>query len=240
MEDINTPINNTPNNTPNNEPKEVATETVTSYKDVVVNVDKQDAENKFSGMKDLFTSIISENRKDYDKQITEMRGLFMTVLEENRKQGQLQVQDMYKTLPSLINEADKMRRKEEYVFLNDEDGLDKGTKSGKYTRMSAIKELIVGKDTKNIQERLTILEAEVEETILQDKESLAQAAKDIYDRLERMENRIKSELDKTFEMIKVEIQTEDKNLAIREEMSKNLRMMADQTKGYKQFFEVKA
>jgi len=176
-------------------PDEFPTEEVSSYKEAVINPDKQELEVKFQGMKDLFTSIISENRKDYEKQLAEIKSLFSTVIEENRKQMQLQMQDIYKALPRLLSEAEKLRKQEEYVTINDEDAF--GTaKTAKMTKLGAIKEFIIGKDSKELRDKLEKLYEQIDSFISQDKEHLNEVVEAVYARLDRMEKRITSEIDK--------------------------------------------
>ncbi|MCS6796136.1 MAG: hypothetical protein RMJ97_03720 [Raineya sp.] len=172
------------------------TEEVNSYKEVVINPDRQELEVKFQGMKDLFTSIISENRKDYEKQLAEVKALFSTVIEENRRQMQLQMQDIYKALPRLLAEAEKLRRQEEYITINDEDIVTGATKASKMTKLGAIKEFIIGKDAKELRNKVEKLYDEIEEATSNDQNHLNAVVEEIYARLNKMEKRITDEIEK--------------------------------------------
>jgi hypothetical protein len=198
MEDIN-------KNDTFKKPDDFPTEEVSSYKDVVVNPDKQELEVKFQGMKDLFTSIISENRKDYEKQLSEVKGLFSAVIEENRKQMQMQMQDIYKALPKLLVEADKIRKQEEYVTINDEDNFLGGGRASKMTKLGAIKEFILGKDSKDLKEKLESSYELIDSSVSQDQEHLNAVVEEIYARLNRMEKRVVEELEKMTNTFKSEM-----------------------------------
>jgi hypothetical protein len=198
MEDIN-------KNDTFKKPDDFPTEEVSSYKDVVVNPDKQELEVKFQGMKDLFTSIISENRKDYEKQLSEVKRLFSAVIEENRKQMQMQMQDIYKALPKLLVEADKIRKQEEYVTINDEDNFLGGGRASKMTKLGAIKEFILGKDSKDLKEKLESSYELIDSSVSQDQEHLNAVVEEIYARLNRMEKRVVEELEKMTNTFKSEM-----------------------------------
>jgi ElaB/YqjD/DUF883 family membrane-anchored ribosome-binding protein len=185
-------------------PDEFPTEEVSSYKEAVINPDKQELEIKFQGMKDLFTSIISENRKDYEKQLAEIKALFSTVIEENRKQMQLQMQDIYKALPRLLSEAEKLRKQEEYVTISDEDAFGT-TNRAKMTKLGAIKEFIIGKDSKELRDKLEKLYEQIDSFISQDKEHLNEVVEAVYARLDRMEKRIMGEIDKASQIFTQEM-----------------------------------
>jgi hypothetical protein len=198
MEDIN-------KNDTFKKPDDFPTEEVSSYKDVVVNPDKQELEVKFQGMKDLFTSIISENRKDYEKQLSEVKRLFSAVIEESRKQMQMQMQDIYKALPRLLVEADKIRKQEEYVTINDEDNFLGGGRASKMTKLGAIKEFILGKDSKDLKEKLESSYELIDSSVSQDQEHLNAVVEEIYARLNRMEKRVVEELEKMTNTFKSEM-----------------------------------
>jgi hypothetical protein len=198
MEDIN-------KNDTFKKPDDFPTEEVSSYKDVVVNPDKQELEVKFQGMKDLFTSIISENRKDYEKQLSEVKRLFSAVIEESRKQMQMQMQDIYKALPRLLVEADKIRKQEEYVTINDEDNFLGGGRASKMTKLGAIKEFILGKDSKDLKEKLESSYELIDSSVSQDQKHLNAVVEEIYARLNRMEKRVVEELEKMTNTFKSEM-----------------------------------
>ncbi|WP_448528608.1 hypothetical protein [Raineya sp.] len=180
------------------------TEEVNSFKEAVINPDRQELEVKFQGMKDLFTSIISENRKDYEKQLAEVKSLFSTVIEENRRQMQLQMQDIYKALPRLLAEAEKFRRQEEYITINDEDSISGATKA-KMTKLGAIKEFIIGKDAKDLRNKVEKLYEEIDEAISNDQNHLNAVVEEVYARLNKMEKRISDELEKAQNEFKAEM-----------------------------------
>ncbi len=180
------------------------TEEVNSFKEAVINPDRQELEVKFQGMKDLFTSIISENRKDYEKQLAEVKSLFSTVIEENRRQMQLQMQDIYKALPRLLAEAEKLRRQEEYITINDEDSISGATKM-KMTKLGAIKEFIIGKDAKELRNKVEKLYEEIDEAISNDQNHLNAVVEEVYARLNKMEKRINDELEKAQNEFKAEM-----------------------------------
>lgn len=197
MEDIN--INEGSLKKPENFP----TEDVSSYKEAILNPDKQELEVKFQGMKDLFTSIITENRKDYEKQLNEIKGVFSSVIEENRKQMQQQMQDIYKALPRLLSEAEKLRKQEEYVTINDEENF--GTRASKMTKLGAIKEFIIGKDSKELKEKLESTYLLINDSIDEDQKHLNNAVEEIYDRLNKMEKRVTEELEKISQAYRLEL-----------------------------------
>lgn len=180
------------------------TEEVNSFKEAIINPDRQELEVKFQGMKDLFTSIISENRKDYEKQLAEVKSLFSTVIEENRRQMQLQMQDIYKALPRLLAEAEKLRRQEEYITINDEDSIS-GTIKAKMTKLGAIKEFIIGKDAKELRNKVEKLYEEIDKAISNDQNHLNAVVEEVYARLNKMEKRISDELEKAQNEFKAEM-----------------------------------
>jgi|JI8StandDraft_2_1071088.scaffolds.fasta_scaffold01710_10 hypothetical protein len=223
MEDIN-------KNDSVKKPDDFPTEEVSSYKEVVVNPDKQELEVKFQGMKDLFTSIISENRKDYEKQLSEVKGLFSSVIEDNRKQMQMQMQDIYKALPRLLSEADKLRKQEEYVTINDEDafGNSISAKTSKMTKLGAIKEFILGKDSKDLRDKLEGAYNLIDSSINQDQEHLSNVVEEVYARLNKMEKRIAEELEKMTNIFRTEMNEVANAQANKAETYRILRNTAEQ------------
>jgi len=208
-------------------PDEFPTEEVSSYKEAVINPDKQELEVKLQGMKDLFTSIISENRKDYEKQLAEIKALFSTVIEESRKQMQLQIQDIYKALPRLLSEAEKLRKQEEYVTISDEDAFGT-TNRAKMTKLGAIKEFIIGKDSKELRDKLEKLYEQIDSFTSQDKEHLNEVVEAVYARLDRMEKRITSEIDKVSQIFTQEMNEVVFAQANKEDTYRILRKTAEQ------------
>lgn len=213
------------------QPENLQPEEVPSYKEAVVNPDKQESESRLGGMKDLFTSILSENRKDYEKQVGEMKNMFTAILEENRKQFQIQLQDMYKALPQIINEADKLRQKEEYIFLNNEQAYEMGQRGGRFTKMNAVKELIVGRDERLLHERVEKMLKEVEEIAQQDKAHVAAAAKDIYERMQRMEQKVMAAIQQMEQELKKASEAENHHLAHKKDAERMLQSNAGQLRG---------
>jgi ElaB/YqjD/DUF883 family membrane-anchored ribosome-binding protein len=223
MEDIN-------KNDSFKKPEDFPTEDVSSYKEVVINPDKQELEVKFQGMKDLFTSIISENRKDYEKQLSEVKGLFSSVIEENRKQMQMQMQDIYKALPKLLSEADKLRKQEEYVTINDEDAFGNSVtaRTSKMTKLGAIKEFILGKDSKDLRDKLEGAYNLIDSSINQDQEHLSNVVEEVYARLNKMEKRIAEELEKMTNLFRSEMNEVANAQANKAETYRILRNTAEQ------------
>jgi hypothetical protein len=223
MEDINKNDSNE-----YNKPEELtSTEEVSNFKEAVVNPDKQEMDNKFQGMRDLFTSIITENRKDYEKQVSEMKNLFASVLEDNRKQLQIQLQDMYKTLPRMFNEVEKSRKQEEYVVLNDEDAMNFGGRGGKYTRLNVVKELIGGKDNREIRQKLGELYDEIGHLTEKDKQLLSNVVEEVYGRISKMEKRVQEEMEKGFLQLRSDIQITAKEQAHKQDTYGLIRSLAD-------------
>ncbi|MCU0437114.1 MAG: hypothetical protein MUC49_04315 [Raineya sp.] len=223
MEDIN-------KNDSFKKPEDFPTEEVSSYKEAVINPDKQELEVKFQGMKDLFTSIISENRKDYEKQLSEVKGLFSSVIEENRKQMQMQMQDIYKALPKLLSEADKLRKQEEYVTINDEDAFGNSVtaRTSKMTKLGAIKEFILGKDSKDLRDKLEGAYNLIDSSINQDQEHLSNVVEEVYARLNKMEKRIAEELEKMTNLFRTEMNEVANAQANKAETYRILRNTAEQ------------
>jgi hypothetical protein len=223
MEDIN-------KNDSFKKPEDFPTEDVSSYKEAVINPDKQELEVKFQGMKDLFTSIISENRKDYEKQLTEVKGLFSSVIEDNRKQMHMQMQDIYKALPRLLSEADKLRKQEEYVTINDEDafGNNLTAKASKMTKLGAIKEFILGKDSKDLKDKLEGAYTLIDSSINQDQEHLSNVVEEVYARLNKMEKKIAEELEKITNIFRSEMNEVANAQANKADTYRILRQTAEQ------------
>jgi len=223
MEDINK------NDNDFKKPDDFPTEDVSSYKEVVINPDKQELEVKFQGMKDLFTSIISENRKDYEKQLSEVKGLFSSVIEDNRKQMQVQMQDIYKALPRLLTEAEKLRKQEEYVTINDEDNfLGNANRTSKMTKLGAIKEFILGKDSKDLRDKLEGAYNLIDSSINQDQEHLSSVVEEVYARLNKMEKKLAEELEKMTNMFRTEMTEVATTQANKSETYRILRNTAEQ------------
>jgi hypothetical protein len=134
-----------------------------------------------------------------------VKRLFSAVIEESRKQMQMQMQDIYKALPRLLVEADKIRKQEEYVTINDEDNFLGGGRASKMTKLGAIKEFILGKDSKDLKEKLESSYELIDSSVSQDQEHLNAVVEEIYARLNRMEKRVVEELEKMTNTFKSEM-----------------------------------
>lgn len=205
-------------------------EEVNDLKEAVINPDKREIESRFQGMRDLFTAILQENKKDYEFQIAEMKKLFSSIMEENRKQFQAQLQDLYKELPKLIYEADRLRRDEQYVFIEEaEYGVPKG-KPRRHTRLEAVKELIAGPDTEMLYTEIQEVQQSVSALMQQNKETLSEVVDEIYERVQDMERKIQAAISKLQDNFTGEIKQVEAEGMNRFQLADKLRKLADEVK----------
>jgi hypothetical protein len=156
-------------------------EKVNTFRELIVGPDKREIEGQLQGMKELFATMLVENKKDYDNQVNDMRSLFVNVLEENRRVFQMQLQDLYKNLPSLINNSLREQQEDGFILLADQPEQQVTDKNGvdRYSRLDAVKEIIVGGNMRDLKQNLASAQKELLQNYEEDKKKILEMAQEI-------------------------------------------------------------
>ncbi|MCS6820981.1 MAG: hypothetical protein NZ551_03845 [Microscillaceae bacterium] len=175
------------------------------FRELIVGPEKREREAQLQGMKELFTAMLVENKKEYDTQVRDLKSLFVNILEENRRVFQMQLQDLYKSLPQMITTSVKSSQKEEVIFIAETKDTPTKEQIEKYSRLDAVKEIILGKDIQNIEEQISQLHKQIKTQYEEDQQTIFQMAQFISDRISEMEKKVTQELNALCDRISQEL-----------------------------------
>jgi hypothetical protein len=205
-------------------------EKVNTFRELIVGPDKREIEGQLQGMKELFATMLVENKKDYDNQVNDMRSLFVNVLEENRRVFQMQLQDLYKNLPSLINNSLREQQEDGFILLADQPEQQVTDKNGvdRYSRLDAVKEIIVGGNMRDLKQNLASAQKELLQNYEEDKKKILEMAQEISGMVDEMENRINAQLKALIEEITNNVSEYAQSYANKHTAADKLRNLAQQ------------
>lgn len=205
-------------------------EKVNTFRELIVGPDKREIEGQLQGMKELFATMLVENKKDYDNQVNDMRSLFVNVLEENRRVFQMQLQDLYKNLPSLINNSLREQQEDGFILLADQPEHQVTDKNGvdRYSRLDAVKEIIVGGNMRDLKQNLASAQKELLQNYEEDKKKILEMAQEISGMVDEMENRINAQLKALIEEITDNVSKYAQSYANKHAAADKLRNLAQQ------------
>ncbi len=188
-------------------------EKVELVRELIIGPDKKAIEAQITGMKDLFTSILAENRRDYERQVMEMKNVFVTILDENRNSFRQQLVELQTILPKMVQSSISQGQKEGYVVLADES--KEREHAQKYTKIEAVKEIILGNSIDQMHERVAAMDLSIERTYLQQGQALAALSHEVAENLDQTVQRLSASLDKLIEALQKALQNHDDQKAYR-------------------------
>ncbi|OJJ21175.1 hypothetical protein BKI52_11450 [marine bacterium AO1-C] len=204
-------------------------EKVNIFRELIVGPDKREIEGQLQGMKELFATMLVENKKDYDNQVNDMRTLFVNVLEENRRVFQMQLQDLYKNLPSLINSSLREQNDEGFIVLADQQvnqPVQQGTGIDRYSRLDAVKEIIVGGNIRDLQQNLADSHKLLGQNFEEDKKKILEMAQEVSGLVDAMEQRLNAKFKELIDQISKNVTEYSRNYTKRERAADKLRDLA--------------
>ncbi len=204
-------------------------EKVNIFRELIVGPDKREIEGQLQGMKELFATMLVENKKDYDNQVNDMRTLFVNVLEENRRVFQMQLQDLYKNLPSLINSSLREQNDEGFIVLADQQvnqPVQQGTGIDRYSRLDAVKEIIVGGNIRDLQQNLSEANKLLGQNFDEDKKKILEMAQEISGLVDAMEQRLNAKFKELIDQISKNVTEYARSFTKRNHAADKLRDLA--------------
>jgi len=204
-------------------------EKVNIFRELIVGPDKREIEGQLQGMKELFATMLVENKKDYDNQVNDMRTLFVNVLEENRRVFQMQLQDLYKNLPSLINSSLREQNDEGFIVLADQQvnqPVQSGSGIDRYSRLDAVKEIIVGGNIRDLQQNLADSNKLLAQNFEEDKKKILEMAQEVSGLVDAMEQRLNVKFKELIDQISKNVTEYARTFTKRERAADKLRDLA--------------
>jgi hypothetical protein len=193
------------------------TEKVELVRELIIGPDKKAIEAQIMGMKELFTSILSENRKEYDRQVSDMKGLFVSILEENRNSFRQQLTELQAILPQVVQNTLLKGQNESYVVLADES--KEREMATKYTKIEAVKEIILGRSIDQMQERVAEVDLTIEKNYNHQMQALAELSQQVSQELERVSQSLSASLDSLVDSLQLALQNQDNRSTYRSVLS---------------------
>ncbi len=199
------------------ENKSESSEKVELVRELIIGPDKKAIEAQITGMRELFTSILIENRREYERQVGELKNLFVSILEENRNSFREQLRELQASLPKMVQHSVNAGQKEGYVVLADE--ARERQLATKYTKIEAVKEIILGQDIDHMYQRVNEASELIESLYLQQQQTLVELSKDISEQLNRTVEQLNAALDKLVSSLEYALQQQDSKKSYRSVIS---------------------
>lgn len=187
----------------------------------------EDISGELKGMRELFTSMLVENKKEYESQVSSMKTLFTDILNESRRAFQLQIQELYSNLPQVIDHSLREKQKEDYIILTDlEEGRSR-EQMEKFSRLDAIKEIMLGNNIKDIAHKIKDIQQKLTTQYQENQQRIMTLATEISDQINAVENRITEETKQVIERVSEQLQQHKQQQAERRKNSQLLEELAE-------------
>lgn len=159
------------------------------FRELIIGTDQSAVEDQLKGMRDLFTSVMLETRKDYDNQINEFKSMFISALEDNKRDLQNQIQELKHSIPQIVGTSET-KNGEDYIMLTELEDVPVKEHMEKYSRLEAVKEIILGTNLKDFNAQIKTLTKQLVQNTETSKQEIMQMAEEVSNELAKMDERI--------------------------------------------------
>lgn len=182
-------------------------------------VERNEVSQQIQGMKELFTSLLTQNKKEYEEQLNQMKQLFVETLTTTQQQFQQQITELTKTVPQLMDKTLLEAQNKNLVYLGN---LSETEKADKMEKLDAVTELLSGEEIRQLQQQLQQVETNIKTTFEQDHQTVKNLQTSAQELFDTTVERLLAQVTKTQENLNQWFQVQDEKLAHRDTTSRSL------------------